>query len=93
MPRHCLESARDQALPPLLLQGVHRILNQKLVRTTTYHLTFLFFNFVFSKRECPLCKGAMRTHRELRPYGKIMELMSFIKPLIDKEREADEQMI
>ena len=43
-----------------------------------------------SKKECPLCKQEMRTHRELRQYTKMQDILKLLKPLIKacSEREA-----
>jgi hypothetical protein len=47
---------------------------------------------LFRKRECPLCKESMRTHRELRPYAKLNKILAMLKPLIDTyEQGASEQ--
>lgn len=39
------------------------------------------------KKECPLCKEQMKTHRELRPYTKMQEILTLLLPLIEKENE------
>ena len=43
------------------------------------------------KRECPLCKESLRTHRELRAYTKMERIVTLIRPLIEKQQKADEQ--
>lgn len=45
---------------------------------------------MYSKKECPLCKETMKTHRELRQYTKMQRIFKMMAPLINAREAANE---
>mmetsp|Transcript_14987 Transcript_14987/g.20337 ORF Transcript_14987/g.20337 Transcript_14987/m.20337 type:complete len:137 (-) Transcript_14987:1034-1444(-) len=71
----CMEPVND---PTVIKHCLHFFCKQCVEKSIRHY-----------KKECPLCKLTMKTHRELRSYAKMQRILKILMPLIQASVAED----